>query len=243
LSINRPSKLPGRAGNALAADYQPMPLPRVSTHQSARTDRRPRFARIALTTLTIGAGTALAVGPATAAPAKHRHHRRHRPAHAAPCAGANAQVGRASAQLLRAAVVCLIDNERTLHHLPPLHASRLLDRSAQGWTNAMVSSDEFTHGANFAARISGVGYRWRMAGENIATGFATPRAVVRAWMASAAHCENILNPTYENVGTGVSPRTVRGWANRGGTWTQDFALGMHQSARSANFGPTRGCPY
>ena len=107
----------------------------------------------------------------------------------------------------------------------------------------MVSTDRFTHGANFAARISAVGYSWRAAGENIATGFATPRTVVQAWMASPEHCANILDPTYENVGTGVSPRAVRGWAPGGGTWTQDFGLGMDQSARSANFGPARGCPY
>jgi uncharacterized protein YkwD len=186
---------------------------------------------------TIGAGATLAVIPA--APATAKQHRRHRPA----CAGANARVGRAAPSLLRSAVVCLINRERALHHLPPLHASSLLDRSAQRWTNAMVSSDQFTHGANFAARISATGYSWRTAGENIATGFATPRAVVLAWMASPGHCQNILNPTFANVGTGVTPRDVRGWATGGGTWTQDFALGMRQSPRSENFGPADGCPY
>ena len=107
----------------------------------------------------------------------------------------------------------------------------------------MVSSDQFTHGTNFAARISAAGYVWRAAGENIATGFSTPRSVVRAWMASTGHCENILNPTYRNVGTGISTRPVRGFASGAGTWTQDFALGMQQSAPSGNFGPANGCPY
>ena len=84
---------------------------------------------------------------------------------------------------------------------------------------------------------------WRAAGENIATGFATPRSVVRAWMASTGHCQNILNPQYRNVGTGVSPRAVRGFATGVGTWTQDFALGMHSSPPSGNYGPMDGCPY
>jgi uncharacterized protein YkwD len=119
----------------------------------------------------------------------------------------------------------------------------LLNHSAQDWTNAMVSSDQFTHGTNFAGRISAAGYVWRAAGENIATGYSTPRTVVRAWMASAGHCQNILNPTYRNVGTGISPHPVRGWSNALGTWTQDFALGMHQSAPSGNFSPMDGCPY
>jgi uncharacterized protein YkwD len=140
-------------------------------------------------------------------------------------------------------VVCLINQQRAIHHLPSLHASPLLNRSAQGWTNVMVTTDQFTHGTNFASRITAVGYMWRAAGENIATGYATPRSVVRAWMASTGHCENILSPTYRNVGTGVSSRVVGGFATGAGTWTQDFALGISQSPPSHNSAPANGCPY
>jgi hypothetical protein len=62
-------------------------------------------------------------------------------------------------------------------------------------------------------------------------------------MASTGHCQNILNPTYRNVGTGVSVRPVKGWATGQGTWTQDFALGMNEPAPSGNTGPMDGCPY
>jgi uncharacterized protein YkwD len=194
--------------------------------------------------LVLGASTAV-VFPSAASASRHHRHARHRarPASNAHCAGANARVGHASAQLLRSAVVCLINQERAQHHLPPLSASPLLNRSAQGWTNAMVSSDQFTHGANFAGRISAAGYVWRSAGENIATGFSTPRSVVHAWMGSTGHCENILNPTFRNVGTGVSTRPVKGYATGTGTWTQDFALGMHSSPPSGNTRPMYGCPY
>jgi len=161
----------------------------------------------------------------------------------AACAGANTAVGHASPSELRSAVVCLINQQREIHHLPALHVSPLLNRSAQGWTNVMVTTDQFTHGADFASRITAVGYAWRAAGENIATGYATPRSVVRAWMASTGHCQNILSPTYRNVGTGVSRRVVRGFATGAGTWTQDFALGLDESPPSRNTGPANGCPY
>ena len=208
-------------------------------------NRRRRPVRSLLAALTVIGSAALAIVPAaTATTASHKHHRRHRHAGADhPCAGADAHVGHAPSQLLRSAVVCLINHERSLHHLPPLQASPLLNHSAQGWTNAMVSSDQFTHGTNFAARISAAGYVWRSAGENIATGFATPRSVVHAWMGSTGHCENILNPSFRNVGTGVSTRPVKGYATGSGTWTQDFALGMHSSPPSGNAGPMNGCPY
>jgi uncharacterized protein YkwD len=205
---------------------------------SVATDRH-RGSRVAIAALSLLATAALAVVPA--ASAAQRHHRRARAA--SGCANANANVGPASAQALRAAVVCLINQQRTSRHLPALRASHLLDGSAQGWTNAMVSSDVFSHGTNFAARISAAGYVWRAAGENIATGFQTPAGVVRAWMASTGHCQNILNPTYGNVGTGVSRRPVNGWASGAGTWTQDFALSMYKSPPSANWGPADGCPY
>jgi uncharacterized protein YkwD len=183
--------------------------------------------------------------PAAASARTHvrRAPHRARSSSSSTCAGADARVGSASPRVLRQAVVCLINRQRALHHLPALQASPLLDHSAQSWTNAMVSSDQFTHGTNFASRISAAGYVWRSAGENIATGFATPRAVVKAWMGSTGHCENILNPTFRNVGTGISTRPVKGYATGAGTWTQDFALGMHQSTPSGNVGPMDGCPY
>ena len=185
--------------------------------------------RTVLAILTIVAAAALAAVPAATA--------------TGACAGSNTAVGHASPSELRSAVVCLINQERAIHHLPALHASPLLNRSAQHWTDAMVTTDQFTHGANFASRITAVGYAWQAAGENIATGYATSRSVVRVWMASTGHCQNILSPTYRNVGTGVSRRVVRGFATGAGTWTQDFALGLDESPPSRNTGPANGCPY
>ena len=215
----------------------PMPSPRARSTPVLATRRRR--SRIAIAVLSLFSIAILAAVPS--ASASTRHHRRARAA--SGCANANANVGHASAEALRTAVVCLINQQRTSRHLPPLRASHLLDDSAQGWTNAMVSSDVFSHGTNFAGRISAAGYVWRSAGENIATGFYTPAGVVRAWMASTGHCQNILNPTYGNVGTGLSGRPVSGWASGAGTWTQDFALSMFESPPSANWGPADGCPY
>jgi uncharacterized protein YkwD len=55
------------------------------------------------------------------------------------------------------------------------------------------------------------------AGENIAYGYETPRALVSAWMHSAGHRANILNRHFHRIG-------VSGWrATNGQTYaTQDF---------------------
>jgi uncharacterized protein YkwD len=158
------------------------------------------------------------------------------------CAHPHSTVFDASGRQLRAAVVCLINEQRTERGLPRLKVNARLNRSAQDWTKAMVDDGEFTHGSNFAGRISAVGYDWSTAGENIATGFATPAGVVNAWMSDVGHCRNILTPTFAAVGTGVSRHGVRRYANFG-TWTQDFGLWTGNRPPSSNWGPADGCPY
>ena len=176
--------------------------------------QRPLFIHRHLVTALAALTAAATMCLTSAASARARHTCRH----------ADVPAGAATHSQMRAAVVCLINQQRTKHHLPALHVRRSLDRSAQRWTNAMVASRRFTHGGNFAARITAAGFSWSSAGENIATGFATPRDVVRAWMGSTGHCRNILNPTFADVGTGVSRQRVGHFPGAAATWTQDFGL-------------------
>ncbi len=165
------------------------------------------------------------------------------PAPAASCANADTAATSAPAGVVDTAVVCLVNQQRTSRGLPPLADNAELDTSAQNWTTWMVANDQFTHGSAFGDRISAVGYDWQTAGENIATGFATPRAVVTAWMASLDHCRNILDPAFRDVGTGVVAAPVAGYASDPSTWTQDFGLTMSDSPLSSDTGPQSGCPY
>ncbi|HEY2772212.1 MAG TPA: CAP domain-containing protein [Solirubrobacteraceae bacterium] len=198
------------------------------------TTPSPRLRRLAA----LGLTAALAAGTA-AAPAAASGPRAHIATHRA-CANQNVNAAKAPAQLVRDAVVCLVNQQRSRNGLPKLHESRLLDRSAQHWAHTMIASGDFTHGASFSARISAVGFAWSSAGENIASGYPTPRAVVGAWMASTGHCQNILNPTFTRVGTGVTPHTVGGYSG-GATWAQDFALPRGARAPSHNWGPASRC--
>ncbi|MEA2158991.1 MAG: hypothetical protein QOD66_1371 [Solirubrobacteraceae bacterium] len=157
------------------------------------------------------------------------------------CAGADTVASAAPVATMRSAVVCLVNQQRAARHLPALHASRRLNSSAQSWTNTMVRTSNFSHGTDFSSRIYDTGYFWSNAGENIATGFATPREVVTAWMGSLDHCTNILNPTFGDVGTGVNSQALGQYS--ASTWTQDFALWYGHRVPSHNFGPSRGCPY
>jgi uncharacterized protein YkwD len=147
---------------------------------------------------------------------------------------------------MRDAVVCLINGQRASRRLPILHGLRRLDRSAQIWANAMVNRNFFSHtgsGSDPGGRILSNGFPWSAVGENIATGFATPRSVVAAWMSSPDHCHNILSPEYSYIGTGVNANPVGGFASRPATWIQDFGLPAGASPPSGNWRPANGCPY
>ena len=180
---------------------------------------------------------AVALSPSAAANPRPRAHL------TTTCPDAGTPAESASTPALRRAVVCLVNEERAAHQLPPLHPSSELNRSAQGWSDQMVAAGSFTHGADFAARISHAGYRWGAAGENIATGVATARQLVSLWMADVGHCRNILTPLFRDIGVGVNPHPVPGVASTPATWTQDFGLPIDEPPPASNWGPADGCPY
>jgi uncharacterized protein YkwD len=186
---------------------------------------------------------------------RHRNHRHRKHAHGkhaqgrrghraqAACQDANQPASALSLSAARVAVVCLFNHERSARGLPLLTESSKLDRSAQGWTDRMVVTADFSHGASFSTRFTVVGYNWQTVGENIAAGQRTPLGVVKAWMASTGHCQNILQPEFKDVGVGVSTTPVPSWGTAPVTWTADFGLSMGQSPASHDMGPANGCPY
>lgn len=53
-------------------------------------------------------------------------------------------------------------------------------------------------------RLAAVNYVWEAYGENVAMGQRSGREVVAAWMNSAGHRANILNPRYTELGVGYA---------------------------------------
>jgi hypothetical protein len=46
-------------------------------------------------------------------------------------------------------------------------------------------------------------YAYRYAGENLARDFSDPDSVIKAWIASPSHRDNLLNPKYQDIGVAV----------------------------------------
>jgi uncharacterized protein YkwD len=171
-------------------------------------------------------------------------HRRPHGGHAARvCLNAKTPAVSVSRQAMRIAVLCLVNEQRAAHGLPPLRDSAQLTRSAQGWSDEMVASGMFSHGRisrGGSATRGTPGPRWartsRLASQHRARSS-------RAWMADARHCHNILNPSYRDLGVGINGHPVAGAASGPATWTQDFGLSIFQTPAAHDWRLANGCPY
>ncbi len=117
-------------------------------------------------------------------------------------------------------VLELVNVERTANGLSALKMHSELSKVAYEKSRDLAIYDYFAHTSlNYGSPFDimqqfGISYGY--AGENIAMGHKTPEAVVKAWMESPGHRQNILNVDFRNIGIGVY--------NDNGTiyWTQMF---------------------
>lgn len=107
----------------------------------------------------------------------------------------------------------------------PLALNDRLASAALGHSREMSKKGELDHrgrdGSTPALRIERAGYgEHRIVGENIAVGAMTPLEVTEGWLASPAHCENIMDGRFTQIG--IAYAASRNSA-AGMYWTQDFA--------------------
>jgi uncharacterized protein YkwD len=164
-------------------------------------------------------------------------------ADAPACAGAQLVPALGLSDQLGQATLCLIDARRAAAGVPALSDSPLLDQVASRYAAQMVAEGFFDHvspaGSTLAARIGAAG-DFAAAGEDL--GYAdgldvTPAAMVGAWMGSAPHRANILDPSFTQLGVGVAVGTPGGAA--GATYVADFATPDAGSAPPAKASSTR----
>ncbi len=154
------------------------------------------------------------------------------------CPGATLRPSKTNLGAVRAAVVCLVNRERTTRGERPLIPDPQLTQSAQAHTESMALENYLEHvgpnGETPLMRMRSTGYISSSrdgyeVGENIGWGTlweGTPRAVVAAWMNSAGHRANILDAHFRNTGVGVSPHPPSSLAHNqpGGIYTEDFGV-------------------
>lgn len=169
------------------------------------------------------------------------------PANAA-CPDEGTPVASTPAVRSRAAVLCLVNTERTSRGLSALTSNPLLEAAAQAHTDDMVLRRYFGHASPPpragmpANRAEAVGYHWTDLGENVAYGWATPAAAVLRWMRSPAHCRVVLNAGYLDTGVGVAFGSPQAMAPSG-VWTQEFGRARAAPAPFEDEARASGCPF
>jgi uncharacterized protein YkwD len=113
------------------------------------------------------------------------------------------------------------------HHFEaaqPVAASPSLDAVALDHSRDMAEHRKLGHpgsdGSAPADRVTRSGYAWRGVGENVASGQQTADAVVKGWLESPGHCENIMEPRFTEMGVAFALAPDQ---NPNIYWTQVFA--------------------
>ncbi len=96
----------------------------------------------------------------------------------------------------------------------PLSLNGELERAALEHSQDMASHNYMDHtgrdGSSPADRITRTGYKWRLVGENLASGMMTPDEAVAGWLLSPHHCANLMTARFAEMGPRLRGQPVDG---------------------------------
>jgi uncharacterized protein YkwD len=105
-------------------------------------------------------------------------------------------------------VIAIVNSHRAAAGLGALGANGALNAAAAGHSRDQATVDKMSHtgsnGSSFGQRISAAGYGWSTIAENVAAGQGSADSVMTAWMNSAGHNRNIMNPAFVHIGVAVA---------------------------------------
>lgn len=111
-------------------------------------------------------------------------------------------------------VVDLVNKERAAKGLGKLTALPKIETAAATRAKELITSFSHTRpdGTKYRTALEANGVKAGYTGENVAMGYRTPEAVVKGWMNSTGHRDNILKSAYTHVGVGYAVDSKTGYA-------------------------------
>ena len=99
-----------------------------------------------------------------------------------------------------------VNTQRELNGKQPLRINSRLTAAAQKHAKNMSENDFFDHlspdGRGVMERVTKEGYYWRAIAENIGAGLSSPKSMLKAWMSSRDHQNNLLSSEFDDIGIG-----------------------------------------
>ena len=119
-------------------------------------------------------------------------------------------------------IVKLVNEARAKEGLQPLTLDPLLRKGAQVRAEECVKVFSHTrpNGTSYKTAISEAGVVSNYTGENVACGHSSAQQVVKAWLNSPGHRDNILNSNFTKIGVGLEKNVGNGY--KGYSWSQLF---------------------
>lgn len=111
-------------------------------------------------------------------------------------------------------IIELTNKRRVEEGLLPLSLNQELNEAAKRKAGDMFAFNYWAHtspsGRNPWSFFQEVNYKYLYAGENLARDFSDSSSVIEAWMNSPTHKDNLLNPSYREIGVAVVNGTLSG---------------------------------
>ena len=115
------------------------------------------------------------------------------------------------ASILQNVLISETNSSREARDMTFLNESALLDAAAKMKAEDMASKSYFAHfspeGIDPWYWMKKVGYEYSYAGENLAINFSDSEDVIKAWLNSPTHRENMLNRHFTEIGIGIAKGT------------------------------------
>ena len=125
-------------------------------------------------------------------------------------------------------IALVINLIRAYVHVPTLATDSSLTLAAEQKAHDMTSKHYFNHqsprGVSYTRFIDKTGYVFQSAGENLAVQYPTLIELFQSWIQSSEHLQNIIQPTYTEMGIGIEEGTYRGHS----TW---YVVGLFASPK------------
>ncbi len=119
-----------------------------------------------------------------------------------------------ASQISPSKVIELTNSQRLNSGLGEVKLNSELSQAAAAKAADMFAHNYWAHvspqGTEPWSFISSSGYKYQHAGENLARDFSNPSDIVKAWMASPTHRQNLLDARYKDIGVAVMDGYING---------------------------------
>jgi len=112
-----------------------------------------------------------------------------------------------ASEITKINLINLTNKERIKAGIPILYPNYKLSVAAQNKANDMIQKGYWEHFHNGKAPwdwMREAGYEFSAAGENLAIDFLEAEPLIKAWMDSPTHRQNILNANFREIGIGIA---------------------------------------